>query len=147
MIFRYLACSYHLQALCMLGKPQAAADFLKSQMVEAICSGAEEDALARCHVPSGLLLNSSKTALGGVVVKLPEPRRPAVALAAMQVNKAVVLLQRGLLSSALTMVESALRSCPDFSPAVQCLVYVYLRQGRTKQALNVLGAYKQNVVA
>lgn len=135
---RFLSGSYLVQALCMLGRHEAAGDFLKSQL-EASQAPAE-DLLAGCNVPRGCFFPHSGVPAGA---PLSPARRMLVASASLQVNKAVVLLLRGFMSAALTIVESTLRACPDYAPAVRCLIYIYLRQGRTRQALNVLHAHKQ----
>ncbi len=129
----------------MLGRQEAAGEFLKAQF-EAGLAVLAEDVLANCRIPPHSFHAQSGAPLAAVAggARLSMAKRVMVASAALQVNKAIVLLLRGYMSGALTIVESALRACPDYAPAVRCLVYIYIRQGRTRQALNVLHAHKQS---
>eukprot|EP01034_Spumella_vulgaris_P021396 gene21396-27426_t len=124
---KYLNCSYLVQALCMLGKFAEANEVFKTR-VDADCT---DEAILNCAVPPKSFLRPSFAA----------PDR-GIARAAQQVNKAIVLLLRGYTSAALTLVEAALRVCADYAPAVRCLLFIYMRQGRSRHALNVMNAYK-----
>lgn len=124
---KYLNCSYLVQALSLLGKYGEANELLKAR-IDADCT---DDALANCSIPHGSFLRPP--------FQFPER---GVARAAQQVNKAIVLLLRGYTGAALTIVEAALRVCADYAPAVRCLLFIYIRQGRSRHALNVMNAYK-----
>ncbi len=127
---KYLSCSYLVQALCMLGKQNEANEVLKVRL-DADCT---DEALVNCTIPSGSFLRLSFLVPGA-----------GVARAAQQVNKAIVLLLRGYTSAALTIVEASLRMCPDYTPAVRCMLFILIRQGRHRHALNVMNVYKLSV--
>jgi hypothetical protein len=127
---KYLNCSYLVQALCVLGKQNEANEVLKTRL-DGDCS---DEALVNCAIPPGSFLRPSFLAHGA-----------GVARAAQHVNKAIVLLLRGYTSAALTIIEATLRLCADYAPAVRCLLFIYIRQGRHRHALNVLNIYKLSI--
>ena len=129
---RYLGYNYYVEVLCQLGKQDKAASFLKTQFD----INYPDSVIGSVYMSSDLFRGTAATPskLYQSQFKLP----PSIAAMVMQVNKAVVLILRGQYSAAVTILEAILRMNPAFMPAIRCLIYVYIRQGKLKQALNVL---------
>jgi hypothetical protein len=49
-------------------------------------------------------------------------------------NRAVVWALLGKVADAQIILQSILSECPTFAPAIRCLVYTLLRQGKKKEA-------------
>lgn len=139
---RYLGYNYYVEVLCQLGKQDKAASFLKTQFDvnypdTVIGSVYHSNELFRTST-SSTSSTSSTLATSSKLFHAQQKLPPNVATMALQVNKAVVLVLRGQYSAAVTILEAIVRVNPAFMPALRCLIYVYIRQGKMKQALNIL---------
>lgn len=130
-----------MELLCTLGRQDEAAEYLKTHLLHWPAPSA--DALLGCHIPSSSFISGG----GGSRQRHSYETRLCVAAAAQLISKAICLLARGMTSAASSAAESALRSCPGYVPALRCLAFIYLRQGRSRQALNILNVYRQTAAA
>ena len=130
----FLAHFYYLTALTQLGREREAAEFLEQRKHELISVVAASDVLRSCHMPAYL------SAAAGDCRHL--------AAMTLQVNKAVLLITQDELELAEKLLEEILNLCAcgghsGCFPAVRCLLYIYVRQGRNGKVLRLLQRYRQ----
>jgi hypothetical protein len=139
-----------VEILCRLGSEHEAAVLLKASAAATMGAwqsaltnhttgdssggGSEEQAITTLLPPSmffsGALRVQELTAspgLAGALLKLLH-----------RVNDAVVLLVRSEVEAARVILEDVVRQDRDLVPAVQNLLYVYVRQGKSQEALALL---------
>jgi len=118
---RFLAQTYCVEALCTLGRPSEAADLMEQQQ-----QIVDVD-LKQCVLPVAWGANG-----------VPLIVNPNMARAVSLLNRGSTLALQGRLDEARAHIETSLRLCPKFSPAIRGLMYVYLRRGQSAQALQLL---------
>jgi hypothetical protein len=147
---RHLATFYHVEILCRLGSEHEAAVLLKASAAATL--SAWQTTLLNSAGSSGNTVgnierNSSPhpKALffsGNQRVKelsAATPGQVATVLKQLhRVNDAVVLLLRAETDAARVILEDVVRVDKDLVPAVQNLLYVYVRQGKNSEALALL---------
>lgn len=157
MFHRHLAVSYHVEILCRLGREHEAAMALKAST--AAFTGAWQEVLRGGGEPEddgagALAALGDRTAEGSASILSPtlffsgaariaelrsKPAAYGVLLKLLlRVNDAVVLMLRCELEAARVILEDVVRSDKDLVPAVQNLVYVYIKQGKVYDALGLL---------
>ena len=86
-------------------------------------------------------------AAGAADVQANATQRGNVAVAAHNVNEAVLLLAMGRGSeqhgAARLLLEDAVRRAANFSPAAQALLFFYLKTGRTAETVQLLKTIKR----
>lgn len=140
-----------MEILCRLGSEHEAAVLLKASANATIA--AWQTALTNTIGGGGDTGNDAERKLG---VSLPaelffsgaqrlkelgtaSPGQLAVTLKQLhRVNDAVVLLLRAETDAARVILEDVVRTDRDLVPAVQNLLYVYVRQGKSAEALALL---------
>lgn len=120
---RYLARNYLAQALCSMGKYVEAYEILDIQLSTPPSSedfNASFAYGARDWGVTGIGENSVRSELIAEVYR--------------NTNRAVVLALLGKVTDAQIILQSVLSEFSTFSPAIRCLVYTLLRQGKKYEA-------------
>jgi hypothetical protein len=141
---RHLATFYHVEILCRLGSEHEAAVLLKASAAATLsawqttllnsASSSVED--SGSPLPKELFFSGSQRVKE---LSTASPGQVATVLKQLhRVNDAVVLLLRAETDAARVILEDVVRVDKDLVPAVQNLLYVYVRQGKNSEALALL---------
>lgn len=148
--------SYNVEILCRLGREHEAAVALKSTTAATMCAWqqtllgvSETDTMGR----DGASLVDAPTVADAVLLsptlffsgsaRIAELRTSPSAYGVLvkqllRVDDAVVLMLRCEMEAARVILEDVVRCDKDLVPAVQNLVYVYIKQGKVTDALGLI---------
>ena len=153
---RHQSALYHVETLCRLGSEHEAAVFLKAKAPLAVAAWQGElqqsttSASASSMSPAEVVLQPSLFFSGDrrckEILTTSTPQQQATLLRQLvRVNDATVLLLRHELEAARVILEDVVRTDRDIASAVRNLVYVYIKQGKSGEALALLKSIRLGV--
>jgi hypothetical protein len=132
--YRYLAQNYLAEALCFLGRYEEAYEIMDIHLI--------------MPSPADITSEDGTDRSGGVgagagagaadLLALTHIRPELIPEVLRNTNRAVIWALLGKLSDSQIILESILSECPSFPPAIRCLVYIFLRQGKIQEARDLL---------